>query len=257
MLLFLPRPPAPSFGHNFDSNSSSILTPTSATVVVILLGWVVKSQVFQRGQDERTAQMETPEETEKKCNHFFIQRRRIVSRPGGSLITVDRLYQRSLQGWCNSFGAPWFIPKPLVKPGKAETGVGLVIMRLVPFAVREGIVDFAQKVRHTKDGQEEVVEKSNVYRVLNPGWLTIPLAYHVGRMSIIRLDMAEGGQSAGPGTAESQPAREDGCLLEWRVWWKPLPVPLYQDQWERLIEKMIQTIITMICDYMAAALDDE
>ena len=176
--------------------------------------------------------------------HSLVQRRHIRSaRPhlhgdneSGS-ITVSTVFQRCLQGWrLDNLGFPWFIPPPLlVDPGDAATGVGLVVMRIPPLALREGIVDYSQRVMLVK-GKEQVVEKEIIYRVLNPGWLTFPLAKHEGRVRVC------------------QEVDQDGCLcLEWHVRWTPLPVPIFNSQWEHLMERTLTSLISCACDYIASS----
>jgi len=182
--------------------------------------------------------------------HSLFQRRHIRSARSlplhddngstGSPITVETVFERCLKGWRHdNLGFPWFIPPPLlVNPGDAATGVGLVVTRIPPLALQEGIVDYSQKVM-VVNGQEQIVEKEILYRVLNPGWLTFPLAKHEGRVRVFQTEATETGQ--------------DGCLcLEWNVQWTPLPVPILNSQWEDLMELTLTSLVSCACDYIAA-----
>ena len=126
--------------------------------------------------------------------------RRVVAAP------VDITYRACVRGWCaENLGLP--LPPPLVwrTPSDPRTGRGLILLRVPPAGLKEGIVDARLN---------EWIQ----YSVLNPGWLTWPVHDHQGR---IELRPAVGPMEDDAFRGNGLPHLTDNTLLEWTVDFTP------------------------------------
>ena len=109
---------------------------------------------------------------------------------------VPNVYERCVQGWKDdNFFLP--LPAPLIlDEGDSDTGVGLEICRIPPAALREKIIGC--------DTDEAGQHWTMHYKVVNPGWLTLPVKDHRGRVDFVQ----EG----------------DSVKVDWKVDWTPYPL---------------------------------
>jgi hypothetical protein len=157
------------------------------------------------------------------------------------------VYQRCLDGWRDeNLGLP-LLPPIIVNRGHPDTGEGLVLMRIPPAALLEGIVNFTSTIRidyaASSSAQDSLAVSNSTlqlldmhYKVLNPSWITWPVEAHAG---CITFSPAENGT---------------GCLLTWRVQWTPLTtkwIPLKLALlWNAGLEYLTRLIVNSSADHV-------
>lgn len=143
-------------------------------------------------------------------------------------------YQRCLKGWREeNLGLP-LLPPFVVNKGETKTGIGLVLLRIPPAGLKEGIVDCQSRILASKDETSPCLQVIEMhYKVLNPSWITWPVKEHEGCITFTE-------------TAAS------GCDLKWHVQWTPLAVlPPFSSLWNSALEKITSLIIEASADYVA------
>ena len=119
------------------------------------------------------------------------------------------------------------------------TGVGLIVTRIPPLGLQEGII----RVIRQDDGSDDDSSLTIVYKILNPGWLTFPVQDHCGWIRFCRFKDPNDGSN--------------DLQLEWIVKWTPMRVPLFQQPFNDAIRLAIQSVIDTASDYMSAARSKE
>jgi hypothetical protein len=140
-------------------------------------------------------------------------------------------YARCLNGWRrDNFGFYFLLPTFVLNPGDEDTGVGMVIIRVPPLFLKEGIIDATFSV-------EEERYCSMTYQVLNPGWFTFPFAEHIGKMEFSSIDDDHHATS---------------CRFVWTAQWTPLDVfpPQLQPAFDKLLEITASGIIGAFANYV-------
>lgn len=115
--------------------------------------------------------------------------------------TPFQAYQRCVEIWRDeNLGLSLLPPPLLLHRGDPCTGVGLEVMRIPPFGLREGIT--RTSISKSEDINEKMDSCWMEYKVLNPSWLTWPVQWHRGTISFHR--------------------RADSTEILWKVEWVPL-----------------------------------
>jgi hypothetical protein len=167
------------------------------------------------------------------------------------LVLLDQCLQHCLTGWRrDNLGLPWYIPKPILShPGHPTTGIGLILIRIPPLGLQEGIVNVVWNTDDTTNIQPSSV--TVVYQVLNPGWLTFPVHEHVGYIRFVVED-DDDRRGDDDNNAKNINPRQQFVRLEWTVQWTPLVLPLktLQTAWDGLVESAIRAVIERASEYM-------
>ena len=144
----------------------------------------------------------------------------IVVRRSLQSTTPRKAYQCAVAAWKQNLGL-WFLPPAfLLNQGDPETGVGLVVMRIPPLGLREGIVDYDESAEN---------HLRMIYKVLNPSPFTWPVSEHVGEI-LFRPDVNNDGD----------------CELEWTVRWTPLA------PWLPFFPETLKAITVFIIEWAAS-----
>jgi hypothetical protein len=140
-------------------------------------------------------------------------------------------YARCLNGWRrDNFGFYFLLPTFVLESGDDDTGVGMVIVRVPPLFLKEGIVDAT-----FSSASSEEERCSMTYQVLNPGWFTFPFAEHIGEIEFISSD----------DDAAS-------CHVVWTAQWTPLEIfpPLLQPAFDKFLEIVATGIVGVFSNYL-------
>jgi hypothetical protein len=162
-------------------------------------------------------------------SHTLRIHRRFGDSSSQTRITPAIGYHRCLQAWRQENLGLWFLPSPqIICKGDADTGVGFVLQRIPPAALREGIVESC-----CKDPEKWEM----TYQILNPGWFTWPVQEHQGSICFSNSD------NESPGAATE---------MEWTVQWTPLSVPLIlKGPLETILMTLTRIIVSRAADHIA------
>ena len=149
-------------------------------------------------------------------SHSFSIRHNIVA-------PASIAYRSCVEAWRSENLGLFLVPPPIVwNRGDEETGQGLVLIRIPPVGLQEGIVDVKlhQWIR---------------YQVLNPGWWTWPVQEHQG--TIVFQEQAA--------TDESPEPFSRGCVMEWKVEFTPLSVLFANELWGEFLQWVMRQIVAV------------
>lgn len=124
-------------------------------------------------------------------------------------------YSRCLSAWREKNLGLWLLPPAILwKRGHENSGIGLVVARVPPAVLLEGITDAKYPSMKTNDvilneddGQCDDDDQYYwmEYKVLNPSIITWPVRSHRGLISFQRV-------------------KENATKLTWKVEWEPMPL---------------------------------
>lgn len=196
----------------FAIGTNSCYTLLSATILFLTI-FSTKAFPVERPEKESTSMVSISTHPPPSV---FVVRHKL---PTG--VTPTQAYLRCVQIWREeNLGLPWFVPFPILRNrGDDQTGVGLEVMRIPPFGLREGITD----AHYVNDDSSSCWME---YKVLNPSWLTWPVRSHRGLITFQ------------PTTEEDENVH---TTLEWRVEWVSLP----------LVHEVVQFFTRLIISHAA------
>ena len=150
-------------------------------------------------------------------------------------VTPDEAYQCTLQAWKENLGL-FLVPPPIfLSEGDPVTGAGLVLLRIPPAGLREGIVG-----REALSNNEGWVM---TYRVLNPSLWTWPVQDHLGEIAMRQVD--DEGDLGIDSSGSDGKDKEVATSLEWSVRWTPLLT------WLPFFPEALKVITTMVIETAA------
>jgi hypothetical protein len=195
------------------------------------------------------------------------------SRPASATF---RAYQLCLLAWRKQ-NLGLLLPPPIVVAyGDLLTGVGFELVRVPPLGLRERITNFTRFDTDSPVSQSsvslewpqecDVASTSKLemsYRVVNPGWLTWPVADHQGTIAFMSTNSTSNGEF---GTA-SLPVEAINAQIStvrdveicWTVLWTPLPVPLVllQQPFDKALETITKLIIHRAMDHLVSVVQSD
>jgi hypothetical protein len=188
------------------------------------------------------------------------------SRPASATF---RAYQLCLLAWRKQ-NLGLLLPPPIfVAYGDLLTGVGFELVRVPPLGLRERITNFTRFDTDSPVSQSSVShewpQECNVtstlklemsYRVMNPGWLTWPVADHQGTIAFMPRNSASKEKFGTASPVEAVNAQissmQAGVEICWTVSWTPLLLPLVslQQPFEKALEAITKLIIHRAMDHL-------